>query len=126
MAKKSKYQLEYSIRTLPKILFDFLSTPDGLAQWFADHVDTMGDTYIFKWDGAETKASVIEQKQNESIRYRWEDAEDGEYFEFKIEKNEITGDTALIVTDFALEEDKEQNRLLWDSQISTLTMKIGG
>ncbi|MFN9981253.1 MAG: START-like domain-containing protein, partial [bacterium] len=36
---KQLYTLEFPVRCSPTILYDFLSTPAGLSEWFADKVD---------------------------------------------------------------------------------------
>lgn len=123
---KTAYQVEYVIRSSPTILYNFLTTPSGLAQWFADSVDINEPECSFVWEGYEEKATIIDAVENEFIRYKWEDSPDDEYFEFKIQKAEITGDTVLIITDFAEKNDLEDQKLLWDSQVKTLIQQIGG
>ncbi|MFM2049360.1 MAG: hypothetical protein RI955_1908, partial [Bacteroidota bacterium] len=39
MSKKKAFTLEYIVKSSPSILYDFISTTSGLAQWFADRVD---------------------------------------------------------------------------------------
>src|SRR4030095_6596065 len=92
-SKNNKYTLEFPIKSSPLILFEFLSTPSGLTQWFADHVDVFHNNFTFFWNGNPSKAKVVEQHENDRIRFRWEDAPADEYFEFKIQTGEITGDT---------------------------------
>ena len=124
--KNKKYALEYVIRSSPIILYEFLSTPSGLAQWFADHVDIFHDTFTFSWDGNPQRAKVMEQHENERIRFRWEGAPKDEYFEFKIQTTEITGDTVLLVTDFGNPKEMKDAELLWDSQVHELKKRLGG
>ena len=38
MTKKEQFELEYVLKTSPKVLDKLLSTPDGLSEWFADDV----------------------------------------------------------------------------------------
>ncbi len=123
---KKPYQMEYVFKASPNILFGFLTTPSGLSQWFADHVDTKGDTYIFQWSGTEERANCVDKIEPEVVRYRWEDSDDSEYFEFKIEKSEVTGDTILYITDFAADYELDDNKLLWDNQVQELYKRIGG
>lgn len=125
MSKKKKFRLEFVINSSPTILFKFLSTPSGMAQWFADHVDQTDKAYSFFWEGYEEKATCIESIEDEMIRYSWDEGEEGEYFEFKIEKVDITNDTVLVVTDFAEEEEVDNQSRLWASQIKTLSIMIG-
>jgi len=120
------FQLEYTIRSSPTILYEFLTTPSGMAQWFADSVDIEGHHCTFVWDGYPEYATIIDSIPDEYIRYRWENSDEDEYFEFRISKNEITGDTILTITDFASEADMKDQKLLWDSQIKTLVQQVGG
>jgi len=123
---KTKYELEYTLNTSPNFLYSRLSTPEGLSEWFADNVNLKRGKFQFIWEGAEQEASVIQKKSNKYIRFHWEDDEDQEhYFEFRIHTDELTGDVALLITDFAEEEEKDDAIDLWDTQISELKQAIG-
>ncbi len=124
--KNTKYTLEFIIRSSPIILFDFLSTPSGLAQWFADRVNVRQDTFIFFWEGNSQQAKIMGKLENEFIRYRWEDSPPDEYFEFRITATEITSDTVLVITDFAPPNELEEDQLLWTNQVHELTVRLGG
>jgi len=126
MAKNIHYQIEYVVRSSPGILFNFLTTPSGLAQWFADSVDIEEDVYSFEWEGSEDTALIVDSSEDEYVRYRWDYSPEDEYFEFRIQKAEITGDTILVISDFAEESDIEDQKLLWDSQVKLLIQQIGG
>ncbi len=126
MADKELYTLEYVIKSSPPILYNFVSTPSGLAQWFADNVDINRDVYSFFWNGNEERANVVEAMENEFLRLQWESSGADEYFEFRIKKDEITGDTALIINDFAEPDEMDDSKALWDSQIQVLMQRIGG
>lgn len=121
-----KYELDFVVKSSPTILFNFLSTPSGLSQWFADHVDNIEDKFSFFWDGFEEKAVVIEKEENIFIKFQMADGEPGEYFEFRIEKSPVTGDTILLISDFADDYDLEDQKILWDSQVHRLISKVGG
>lgn len=125
MSKKKPFTVEFVIRSSPTILYKFLTTPSGLAQWFADHVDQTDKSYSFFWDGSVEKATRIDFIENEMIRYRWDEGDEDEYFEFKIEKVDITNDTVLVITDFAEEHEQEDQNRLWESQVKTLSIMIG-
>ena len=125
---KNKIELEYTINSSPKVLFSRLSTPGGLSEWFADDVNQQGKVFTFIWEGVENQAEMILKKDNRYIRYRWLDEEDDSeksYFEFRINQDELTGDVALVVTDFADDEDQDSTVELWNSQISELKHVIG-
>lgn len=121
-----KYEIEYPQRSSVRILYNSLSTPSGLSEWFAENVKLNGKNYIFTWDGYDEEAEVITKKQNSHIKFSWIDEEDKPYFEFRIIVDEITNDVSLIVTDYAEdEEDKEDAIRLWDKQIEKLKSCIG-
>ena len=60
------------------------------------------------------------------MRFAWEDAEDEEeYFGFDVHVEPLTGDVALIVTDFAEEDEAEDAVDLWDKQMEILHRNLG-
>jgi len=123
---KGKFELEYVVRTSPGILYEFLSSPSGLSEWFADDVNIRDGIFTFYWDGSEQKAKLLALKEEKFIRLSWVDKPDGYYFEFRIERDELTGDVSLIVVDFADEaSDEHTSKLLWDSQVNKLLHVIG-
>ncbi len=119
------YSLEFPIRCSPTILYEFLSTPVGLQEWFADKVDQKDLTYSFSWNGSTDTAEVVEQVENEYIMYRWDYQGDDEFFEFRIEQSPITNETILRITDFADKNDLKDSQRLWNSQVSDLKHRIG-
>ncbi|MGE5106776.1 MAG: START-like domain-containing protein [Sphingobacteriales bacterium] len=125
MSKKVLYTLEYPVRCSPAILYDFLYTPAGLQEWFADKVDEKEGVYSFNWNGSEDKAELLETEEEKFVRYRWTHAAKDEYFEFRIEKSEVTNQTILVIKDFAdKKEIKDQSRL-WDYQVKDLFHRLG-
>jgi len=122
-----KYELEYTLNCSPKGLFSRLSTPEGLSEWFADNVNIESDIFTFFWDKSESKARLAAMKENKLVRFEWLDQDDEEsnYFEFRINVQELTGDLALMITDFAETEEKDDAIYLWDSQIADLKRLLG-
>ena len=51
--------------------------------------------------------------------------EESNFFEFRINLEELTNELALIITDFAEAEEKEDSIYLWDSQINDLKRALG-
>ena len=98
---KQLFSIEYPVRCSPNILYDFLSTPAGLQEWFAEKVDERDTVFSFSWNGSVEKAEVLEAEQNKFIRFHWLHAPQNEYFEFSIEKTEVSSQTILIIKDFA-------------------------
>ena len=111
MSKKLLFTLEFPVRCSPAILFEFLSTASGLQEWFADRVDEWENVFSFSWNGGTPdKAEILDQEENKFIRFRWLHSEKNEYFEFSIEKTEISNQTVLIIKDFA-EKMKSKTRV---------------
>ena len=124
--EKIKVELEYIINTSPNILFTCLSTPSGLSEWFANDVNIKDETFTFFWDRSEESAKLMKSKKD-SIRFQWEDDEGEDYyFQMAIKIDDLTKDVALLVTDFADEDEVDEITLMWDNSISKLKQAIGG
>ena len=109
------------------MLFSRLSTPDGLSEWFADKVDVDGDLFTFFWNNSESKARLSALKENKLVRFEWlwMENEESNYFEFRINIEEVSGSLALMISDFAEPEEKEDSVFLLDSQITDLKRLLG-
>ena len=123
--KKTMYSLEFPIRCSPAILFEFLSTPVGLSEWFADKVDQKEHNLIFTWNGTSDTAEILEHIENEFVRYRWNYYGKDEFFEFSIDQSSVTNETILRITDFADKNDIKDQQRLWNSQVTELKHRIG-
>jgi len=125
---KTKFEIEFPINSSPQLLFQYISSPSGLSEWFADNVNSRGEIYTFIWEDSEEKAKLTNKKSDEKVRFRWINEEGNEsenYFELKIVRDEITKDVILVVTDFADEDEVEDQKLLWESQIHDLKTILG-
>ena len=118
--------MEFIFRASPAILYKFLTSPDCLIRWFCQGVDIEGDIYTFEWEGSEEIAELVDDIEEERLRFKWEDAEDDEYFEFRMYKSPVTGETVLEITDHADEDEVEDQKELWNSQIESLRIETGG
>lgn len=128
MESKVKFEIEYPIHASPSMLYQYISSASSLSEWFADNVNSRGVIFSFFWDGTEEKAELLSSKSNSYVKFKWlDDSEDQDkcYFEIRILVDEITKDVSLIVTDFAYEDEVDENKMLWDNQISDLKQVIG-
>lgn len=130
MSDKIKIEMEFPIHASPQLLYQYLSTPSGLSEWFADNVNSRGELFTFIWDGSEEQAKLLRKKNGESVKFKWlnEDEEDNSiYFELRIQVDDITKDVSIMVTDFAEddEDEIEEVKMLWDNQISDLKHVLG-
>ncbi|MCW3075869.1 MAG: hypothetical protein JWO32_478 [Bacteroidetes bacterium] len=121
-----KFELEIVVRSSPEMLFEFLSTPSGLSEWFCDDVNIRNGIYTFIWDGQLQQARLLKTVDDQLVRFQWVDKTDGSYFEFRIQKDDLTNDIALIITDFAESaSERESSKLLWQSQVEKLMHLMG-
>lgn len=126
MSEKKKFNLEYEVKSSPRILYNFISEPNGLAQWFADDVNVRDQIYTFSWeDGEEQKAKLTSLKENKTVKFKWLDDEPQCYFEMEIVQDELTNDVALLITDFATSENIAERKMIWDTQVENLISVIG-
>ena len=126
MSDKVKYEMEFPIHVSPSLLYQYLSTPSGLSEWYADNVNSRGELFTFIWDGSDEQAKLISKKSGERVKFRWMEDEDTDYyFELRIQVDEITKDVSLMVTDFAEDDEMEEGKMLWDNMISELKHILG-
>ena len=121
-----KFEIEIVIRASAELLYEFLVSPSGLSEWFCDDVNIRNGIYTFVWDGQLQQARLLKTVEEQLVRYQWVDKTDGSYFEFKIQRDDLTNDISLIITDFASDKtEQESAKLLWQSQIDKLLHLMG-
>ena len=125
MSEKIKYELEFPIQASPNMLYQYISSASNLSEWFADNVNSRGKVFSFFWDGSEEKAELISFKNNKYVRFKWLENEDDSFFEINMVVDELTKDVSLVIYDFADEDEVEEGKMLWESQISDLKQVIG-
>ena len=125
MSKKQLYTLEFPVRCSPTILYEFLSTSSGLQEWFADKVDDQDGIFIFHGMVLKKQPKYWKQEEDKFIRFHWSHAPKEEYFEFKIEKSEVTNQTILVIKDFAEKKEIKDQSRLWDYQVKDLFHRLG-
>ena len=125
MSKKVLFTLECPVRCSPGILYEFLRSPAGLQEWFADRVDERDGMFSFSWNGSDEEAELVDSEEDKFVRFRWSYQSKDEYFELYIDKSDITNQTILVVKDFAEKKDIKDQTLLWESQLKDLFHRLG-
>ena len=128
MDQKIRYEIEFPINSSPQLLYQYISTPSGLSEWFADNVNSRGEFFTFIWNDSEEKARLASKKTGERVKFKWVDDKnlDTDYFfELNILVDEITKDVSLMVIDFAIESEIKEATQLWENQVSDLKHVIG-
>lgn len=113
--------------TSKNILWSAISTPTGLEDWFADKVVSNDKIVEFHWGKTEQRdAEITAIRAYSFIRFRWlDDENERDYFEIKMNYNELTGDFVLEITDFAEPDEVDDMKELWDSQVNKLRRTCG-
>lgn len=128
MKEKKIFELEYILKTSPKVLNNVLFTPTGLADWFCDDIQVEDDIYSFEWDGYAEEARLLGVKNGSYIKWQWiEDEEDGlkTYFGFKYHIDPVTNAVILTVSGSSTEDDMEETKALWEQHVNDLRRLIG-
>jgi uncharacterized protein YndB with AHSA1/START domain len=124
--EKFVFAEEYPFKASPKVLYNYISTPGGLQQWFADNVSVKPDQkYGIEWDGKEHIA-VVWKKPNKSIKFDFQGEDEGNVLEIRLEQGELDGATYLYVTDISKNNNEDDLRDLWDGLVSELKEIVGG
>lgn len=125
--QRVKCDHEFIFRASPAILYTFLTTPTGLVRWFCDEVDITADVFTFSWEGSEEIAVLIEDIEEERVRFRWEDAdEEEEYLEFRMYKSTITNETIFEITEYCDDDEVDEQKDYWSNLIDKLRFECGG
>jgi uncharacterized protein YndB with AHSA1/START domain len=125
VAKKQSFQIEFEMHCSPRILFNYLATPSGLAEWFADDVNVVDGVYTFKWSNTEAVAKLVHKREHQLVKFKWVDDKEETFFEFEVLTDDLTSDVALLITDFCVPDDREETVRLWETQIHNLRQIIG-
>ena len=125
MPDKIKYELEFPIQASPNMLYQYITSASSLSEWFADDVNSRGKVFSFFWDGSEEQAELISTKNNQFVKFKWLEEDDDYYFEIRIAVDELTKDVSLLITDFSDEDEVEESKMLWESQIADLKQVLG-
>lgn len=124
--KKQKYTHQFFIKSAPEgLLWNFISDPVLMQRWIADRVTRDGNQFLFEWDGYEERNTLLEAREFFYERFHRDGEPDDTYWELSIGVDELTDDTVLTVTDFALPGEEEDERDVWDTQIQELCRQLG-
>ena len=128
MSQKQSFTVEFDFQASPQLLYQYLSTPSGLSEWFADNVNSRGEDFTFIWDDGEEYAKLLSKKPNQKVRFQWQNDEPDQedyFFEFVIQVDAITKDVSLIINDFAEEDELDESKMFWENSIGALKQVLG-
>lgn len=133
MGNKMLFTADYEIHASPKMLYPYIQSAGGLAEWFADDVriNNIKKTFKFLWDHEEHEAKLVAFRTNHFARFEFlpetpDDEKDPAYFELRLEFNELTQSVYLKVVDYSDITDKNEVQDLWDGLVHSLRSVVGG
>ena len=133
MSNKKLFTADYEIHASIKMLYPYIQTAGGLAEWFADDVriNNIKKTFKFCWDHEEHEARLAAHRTNHFARFEFlpetpEEEKDPAYFELRLEFNELTQSVYLKVLDYSDFDDLQELQDLWDGLIDRLRKTVGG
>lgn len=122
-----KFKVEELFKASPAMLFKFVTDAVSLSRWFCDEADVEGKRYAFTWAGSTEVAHLVDVDDDARARFLWEDADDkSEYFEFRMYRAGVSDQTVLEVTDYCDDDEVDDSKELWVSQLAKLRREIGG
>jgi len=124
--KRVPIDLEFLFRASPAMLYKFLTTPACLVRWFCDEVEITKSEFIFIWEGAEEGAELVEDREDECVKFEMDEYEDDEYLQFRLSKSPVTNETIMEIRDYCDEDEVDDQKQLWESQIERLRREVGG
>lgn len=124
--KRVLFSVDFLLKASPTIVYQFMTTPSALVRWFCDAVDITGEYFTFSWKGSTEVAELIDDIEDERLRFTWLDGEDeDEFFEFRLTTADITDETILEIFDFAWIDEVEEQKQLWRTQVDKLRRETG-
>ena len=123
---KEKITLEFDMKSTPiSMLWAYISTANGLKEWFADDAQINGKDVVLIWNGVSQESTIISMRFEKYIRFRSKEDNDKSFIEMRISSSEMTNNAILTITDFAEPDDVEEIRDLWNYQVETLQRQLG-
>ncbi len=131
MSNKTEFRAEFDINASKKMLYQYIFSPSGLAQWMADDVTVNEDKiFNFIWDGEDHKAKMAAHRVNNFVRFEFipeeGDEDDPAYIEIRLEMNELTQSVFIAIIDYSDIDDDEESMDLWGSLVDSLKEIVGG
>ena len=129
---RNTFRAEFEIHASKKMLFPYIYTASGLAQWMADDVNVNEDkVFNFKWEGEDHKAKMVAHRINSYVKFEFlpvndEEIDDPRYIELRLEMNELTQMVFIAVTDYNDINDDEELQDLWENLVYNLKEIVGG
>jgi len=130
--KKKLFNSDFEVHASVKMLYPYIQTAGGLAEWFAENVTINPEkVFTFTWDNETHKAVMSAHRTNHFCKFEFvpesaEDKKDPSWFELRLETNELTQTTFIRVFDYSDFDDQAELQELWEGLIENLKKVVGG
>lgn len=123
----TKIYLQYPLNgNTRNIVWNFIGTTGGLEAWMADKISEKDGIYTFQWGKDESReAELLGRREGVYIRFHWLDEGPKTYFELRINVSELTQAHVLEITEISRDEEEEDLRQMWESQMDELRRVAG-
>lgn len=129
---KQRFTIERPLNSRSvKIIWQAISTAEGLSKWLADEVRDEQGSLSFLWGEPWRhqeirRANVVKRDKYHEFAFRWQDEQDEQaVISLKIDKSDITGDFVLTITDFAPLDEHDTLQTLWEDNLERLHRSTG-
>ena len=129
---KQKINIEQALNSKSTaLIWNLISTPEGLSRWMADEITQEENQLTFLWGETWSnhqmhKAMILEKDKFHSIRIQWDSqVEDNAYMEIKMVKSGLDENYILEITDFAEPDETEDQKDLWERDFDRLHQATG-
>lgn len=123
-----RFRHEYILnRASVRSIWNQLTTPKGLSEWFAPNVQINRTKVYVEWDehGEDYReGSIISSEHEKSIKWTWDDNQKS-YISMEIVKTELTSTVSLIIEDHDEDMDTPTLERLWERHIEALRHSLG-
>lgn len=131
--EKKKLTIEYELHSRSKsIIWNLISSGEGLSRWMADEVKDDNGQLTVTWGSPMGEkevrhAQVLERDKYRSFRFRWsEDEGNDDYFvELRVNHDALTDTYMLVVTDFVEPDDEDSMTHIWNHDREKLLRRTG-
>jgi hypothetical protein len=132
-SKKKLFTADYEIHASIKMLYPYIQTASGLAEWFADDVTINNEdkSFTFYWEDEPHRARLAAHRTNHFVRFEYfpehkGDEQDPSYFELRLESNDLTQSVYIKISDYSDFDDHKELNDLWHGLIDSLRNVVGG
>jgi uncharacterized protein YndB with AHSA1/START domain len=127
--EKNKFTIEFEINASGKMLYPYLNTAEGLAEWMADDVTLTEDKiFNFVWNKIKYPAKKVNQKINQYVKFEFinkSEDKDSSWIEFRLESNDLTQTSFLKIIDYSEITDPGDQKDLWTNLVAGLRKAVG-